>query len=156
MFFIDSAGCDFQENPGDEEDSKSNEGESDLVVAHVTNLIEAGIREQDIAIITPYSAQVQLLKTKLAEDHPFLEIGTVDGFQGREKEAVVISMVRSNSENEIGFLGDTRRTNVAITRARRHVAIVADSTTLSANDFLSRMVKYMEEHADVRSANEYI
>ena len=75
------------------------------------------LRPRDIAVIAPYAAQVRLLREQL--DVPGLEIDSVDGFQGREKEAVVISLVRSNPKGEIGFLGDVRRMNVAMTRARR-------------------------------------
>eukprot|EP01027_Heterolobosea_sp_BB2_P010775 GEZU01015771.1.p1 GENE.GEZU01015771.1~~GEZU01015771.1.p1 ORF type:complete len:457 (-),score=170.22 GEZU01015771.1:61-1431(-) len=157
LLLIDTAGCDFNENQtADSEESKSNEGEANLVVEHVKRLFSAGVREQDVAVIAPYSAQVQLLKSKLLDEHQFMEIGTVDGFQGREKEAIVISMVRSNSAGEVGFLSDQRRINVAITRARRHVAVVADSTTMRNNDFLARMIKYFEEFADHRSAEEYL
>ena len=72
-------------------------------------------------MIAPYAAQVRLLREQLAV--PGLEIDSVDGFQGREKEAVVISLVRSNPKGEIGFLGDVRRMNVAMTRARRKLLV---------------------------------
>ena len=84
-----------------------------------------------------------------------LEVGTVDGFQGREKEAIVISLVRSNAQRVVGFLSENRRMNVAITRGRRHVCLVGDSDTVSATPFLARMLRYFEEHADVRSAAQY-
>lgn len=64
----------------------------------------------------------------------------VDGFQGREKEAIILSLVRSNQSREIGFLSEVRRTNVAITRARRQVCVIGDSSTLEAHPFYSRMV----------------
>ena len=77
-------------------------------------------------------------------DHD-LEIDTVDGFQGREKEAVVISLVRSNATGEIGFLSDTRRMNVALTRARRKLIVIGDSATLANNEFYKSMLDYFEE-----------
>lgn len=86
------------------------------------------------------------------DKYPGIEINTVDGFQGREKEAIIISMVRSNETGEIGFLADERRMNVAITRARRHVTIVCNSETVSRNPFLKRLVSYMEEY-DYTSAD---
>ena len=73
-----------------------------------------------------------------------LEIDTVDGFQGREKEAIVISLVRSNAKGEIGFLADIRRMNVAMTRARRKLLVIGDSATLSSDPFYARMVEYFE------------
>ena len=73
-----------------------------------------------------------------------LEIDSVDGFQGREKEAVVFSLVRSNPEGEIGFLADIRRTNVALTRARRKLIVIGDSATLANHPFYQRMLTYFE------------
>jgi DNA polymerase alpha-associated DNA helicase A len=67
----------------------------------------------------------------LKEKYPQLELGSVDGFQGREKEAVVVSTVRSNPEHEVGFLGEKRRLNVAMTRPKRHLCVVGDSETIS-------------------------
>ena len=84
-----------------------------------------------------------------------VEVNTVDGFQGREKEAVVISMVRSNPDGSVGFLTDDRRTNVAITRARRHVAVIGDSATIANHPFLARFVAYCEQHGTYKSAWEY-
>ena len=84
-------------------------------------------------MIAPYAAQVRLLRERLPDAE--LEIDTVDGFQGREKEAIVISLVRSNERGEIGFLADVRRMNVAMTRARRKLLVVGDSATLAADPF---------------------
>jgi superfamily I DNA and/or RNA helicase len=75
---------------------------------------------------------------------PGLEIDSVDGFQGREKEAVVLSLVRSNPEGEIGFLADVRRMNVAMTRARRHLLVIGDSATLAAHPFYQRFLEYVD------------
>jgi len=71
-----------------------------------------------------WRTQVGVLRRLLKEEYPAIEIGSVDGFQGREKEAIVLSLVRSNPAREVGFLAEDRRLNVAITRARRHVAMV--------------------------------
>jgi superfamily I DNA and/or RNA helicase len=73
-----------------------------------------------------------------------IEIDTVDGFQGREKEAIVISLVVSNTKQEIGFLADTRRINVALTRARRKLILVGDSSTLGGNPFYDQLLQYMQ------------
>jgi superfamily I DNA and/or RNA helicase len=95
-----------------------------------------------VAVIAPYAAQVRLLREKLPIEG--LEIDSVDGFQGREKEAVVLSLVRSNQEGEVGFLSDVRRTNVALTRARRKLLLVGDSATLSVHPFYQRLFEYFE------------
>ncbi|XP_028399828.1 DNA-binding protein SMUBP-2-like [Dendronephthya gigantea] len=129
LLMIDTAGCDLYELRSQDEESKGNEGEADVVAAHVSGLVDSGVKQQDIGVITPYNLQVELLRSRLSTKYPALEIKSVDGFQGREKEAVVISMVRSNTKGEIGFLAENRRMNVAVTRARRHLTIVGDSTT---------------------------
>jgi superfamily I DNA and/or RNA helicase len=95
---------------------------------------------------------VRLLRESLRI--PGLEIDSVDGFQGREKEAVVVSLVRSNSESEIGFLGDVRRMNVALTRARRALLVIGDSATLAAHEFYQRLFAYFDEIGATRSVWE--
>ena len=102
-------------------------------------------------MLTPYNAQVQALRAALG-GHAGLEIGTVDGLQGREKEAVVLSLVRSNDRGEIGFLAELRRLNVALTRARRHLCVVGDSATLSCDAELARLVEHLQQHGEHRSA----
>ncbi|MCJ1462610.1 hypothetical protein MMC07_001212 [Pseudocyphellaria aurata] len=92
-------------------DSKSNEMEAALVRLHVKNLVEAGVLADDIAVVTPYNGQLALLARDLKESFPGIECGSVDGFQGREKEAVVVSLVRSNPDHEVGFLAEKRRLN---------------------------------------------
>ncbi|KAH6625355.1 AAA domain-containing protein, partial [Boeremia exigua] len=95
-----------------------------------------------------------LLAGLLKERYPRLELGSVDGFQGREKEAVVVSTVRSNSEHGVGFLGEKRRLNVAMTRPKRHLCIVGDSDTISkGSTFLKQWMEHLEEHADLRYPN---
>ena len=85
---------------------------------------------------------MRLLREKLVD--PEIEIDSVDGFQGREKEAVIISMVRSNRDGEIGFLSDIRRMNVALTRARRKLIVIGDSATISTHPFYQKMLAYFE------------
>ncbi|KAL8170109.1 UNVERIFIED_CONTAM: hypothetical protein K2H54_063441 [Gekko kuhli] len=97
-----------------------------------------------------------MLREHLSHKYPELEIKSVDGFQGREKEAVILSFVRSNRKGEVGFLAEDQRINVAITRARRHVAVICDSRTTGNHSFLKRLVDYMSEHGEVRTAFEYL
>nr|XP_020739711.1 DNA-binding protein SMUBP-2 [Odocoileus virginianus texanus] len=156
LLLVDTAGCGLLELEEEDEQSKGNPGEVRLVSLHVQALVDAGVRAADIAVITPYNLQVDLLRQSLAHRHPELEIRSVDGFQGREKEAVILSFVRSNRKGEVGFLAEDRRVNVAVTRARRHVAVVCDSRTVSNHAFLKALVDYLTEHGEVRTAFEYL
>lgn len=87
----------------------------------------------------------------LKETYPGIELGSVDGFQGREKEAVIVSLVRSNADGEVGFLGEKRRLNVAMTRPRRSLTVIGDSETVRrGSPFLKRWMEFLEENADLR------
>ena len=151
--FIDTAGTGWQEELEPEGLSKRNPEEGRLVLKQVNALCEAGVSPSDIAVIAPYAAQVRWLRENAIYDH--LEIDTVDGFQGREKEAVVISLVRSNSTGEIGFLSDARRMNVALTRAKRKLIIVGDSATLGGDPFFQSLLAWIEETGSYRTAWEF-
>jgi predicted DNA helicase len=142
VHFIDTAGAGYDEQPEPNGKSRLNVREAELVVRQVQALLDAGVSADEIAVIAPYAAQVRLLREKL----PILglESDSVDGFQGREKEAVVLSLVRSNAEGEVGFLADVRRMNVALTRARRKLLVIGDSATLSCHPFYQTMVAYFE------------
>jgi superfamily I DNA and/or RNA helicase len=150
--FIDTAGAGFEEELELDGESRLNRQEAALVAGKVKALLDAGLPAAQIAVIAPYAAQVRLLREQL--DVPALEIDSVDGFQGREKEAVVISLVRSNPNGEIGFLADTRRMNVALTRARRKLLVVGDSATLSNNAFYGRLLEYFESIGAYRTVWE--
>ena len=141
--FVDTAGAGFDDQVEPNGSSRLNPDEAGLVCRKVKALVDAGLQPTEIAVIAPYSAQVRLLREQL--DMPGLEVDSVDGFQGREKEAVVISLVRSNREGEIGFLADVRRMNVAMTRARRLLLVIGDSATLACHPFYQRMLTYFEE-----------
>ncbi|MFO0876565.1 MAG: AAA domain-containing protein [Gemmataceae bacterium] len=141
--FIDSAGAGYDEELEPDGESRRNPQEADLATRKVRALLDAGVSPADIAVIAPYAAQVRLLRRLLASVND-LEIDSVDGFQGREKEAVVLSLVRSNLEGEIGFLADVRRTNVALTRARRKLIVLGDSATLAHHPFYQRLCEYFE------------
>ena len=141
--FIDTAGAGWEEELEPNGESKLNPEEGRLILKKAEELYQHGLPAEDIAVIAPYAAQVRWLR-----DHnqiPNLEIDTVDGFQGREKEAVLMSLVRSNREGEIGFLGDSRRLNVALTRAKRMLVLVGDSATLGHHDFFLKLLEYFEE-----------
>ncbi|XP_060117178.1 DNA-binding protein SMUBP-2 isoform X2 [Heteronotia binoei] len=156
LLLIDTAGCGLFELEVEDEQSKGNEGEVRLVSLHIQALVGAGVKARDIAVIAPYNLQVDMLREHLSCKYPELEIKSVDGFQGREKEAVVLSFVRSNRKGEVGFLAEDQRINVAITRARCHVAVICDSRTTGNHSFLKRLVDYMNEHGEVRTAFEYL
>ena len=117
-------------------------------------MLGAGIKPKDVAILTPYTAQAKLLKTLVHETG--LEIGSVDGFQGREKEAIILSLVRSSEAGQIGFLSDMRRLNVAITRARRCLIVVGDSATIGRHPVYARFVAHSDVLDSHRSAYEWI
>jgi predicted DNA helicase len=142
--FIDTAGASYDEELEEDTGSRRNVQEAALAVKKVAALLDAGVNAAQIGVITPYRAQVRLLRDRLGHV-PELEIDSVDGFQGREKEAIVVSLVRSNPEGEIGFLADTRRMNVALTRARRKLLVIGDSATLANDAFYQRLLTYFEE-----------
>jgi superfamily I DNA and/or RNA helicase len=154
LHFIDTAGASFDEELEPDGESRRNPGEADVVQRIVGMLVDRGLSAREIGVIAPYAAQTRLLRERFASASPDraigsgpfegLEIDTVDGFQGREKEAIVISLVRSNPTGEIGFLGDVRRMNVALTRARRKLVVIGDSATLAHHDFYQRLLDYWQ------------
>lgn len=122
-------------------DSKSimNRLESEIAVRIAKDYLDAGISEEDIGIISPYADQVKVIQEKTP-----VEVKTVDGFQGREKEIIIISTVRSNDDGNIGFLKDLRRLNVAITRAKRKLIIVGNKETLKNSPTYTRLIEFVE------------
>lgn len=151
LTFIDTAGAGYEEELEPAGESRLNRQEAELVARKVCDLLEAGLSPSAMGVITPYAAQVRLLKSMLPES---VEINSVDGFQGREKEAIVMSLVRSNVKGEIGFLAERRRLNVALTRARRKLLVVGDSATITVDPFFGRLVDYFEQHDGYRSVWE--
>uniref|UniRef100_T1J117 DNA helicase n=1 Tax=Strigamia maritima TaxID=126957 RepID=T1J117_STRMM len=133
--------------------SKGNESEADteadIAAAHVRNLISYGVKATDIGVVTSYNLQVtELLRLRLSSEFPGVEIRSVDGFQGREKEAIVITM-----KGDVGFLDEIRRLNVAITRARRHLAIICDSDSVSQHP-TSKLKELLTKHSPTRSQQQ--
>ncbi|OOQ61695.1 AAA domain-containing protein [Mucilaginibacter pedocola] len=163
MSFVDAAGCGFDEKP--EGTSSINPDEAAFLFKHLDNLAgqiaASSIPFPSIAIISPYKSQVRLLQ-ELFEASPLVEhkanisINTIDSFQGQERDVVYISMVRSNNEGTIGFLSDTRRMNVAMTRARKKLVIIGDSATITRLPFYADMLKYAEDIGGYKSAWEYM
>ena len=149
---IDTAGAGYDEAQEPDGESRLNESEALLTARKVRGLLEAGVAPGEIAVIAPYAAQVRRLRELLAD--AAVEIDTVDGFQGREKDAVVVSLVRSNAEGEIGFLADVRRINVALTRARRKLLVVGDGATLAGHPFYRALFDYAERSGGYRSVWE--
>ena len=140
--FIDTSGSSFEEEREKAGRSLANPQEAALATKKAMDLIGLGVRPEDIAIIAPYSAQVRVLRELMTNNS--VEIGSIDGFQGREKEAVIISLVRSNNDGEIGFLRDTRRMNVALTRARRKLIVIGNSSTISEHPFYKGLLNHFD------------
>ena len=118
------------------------------------------LREEriDFGIISPYKAQVYVLR-KLIKSDPFLRklrrhftVHTVDGFQGQERDVVLISLVRANAVGNIGFLRDLRRMNVAMTRARMKLIVIGSADTLTRHPFYSRLADYIKERGSFVTA----
>jgi predicted DNA helicase len=150
LLFIDTGGSDaFRERVRRGSTSRENIGEARLVKDIAERLLRLGIRPEDIAIISPYDDQVSLIKSMLRVEG--LEIKTVDGFQGREKEVVIVSFVRSNRSGDIGFLRDLRRLNVSITRAKRKLVLIGDSTTLESDGCYKRLIESAKERGAYKS-----
>ena len=142
LTFIDSAGAGWDEEIEPDGESRFNREEAGLIARMVESLRSAGVQPTDVGVITPYAAQARLLRGVIEEA---VEVDSVDGFQGREKEAILISLVRSNAGGEIGFLADYRRMNVALTRARRKLIVVGDSSTIGGDRFYGRMLSWFEQ-----------
>ena len=152
LLFIDTAGKGFEEKLETGSESRYNPEEAALVLDQLKKMLDLRVKRQDIAIICPCSAQVRLLTSQFVM--PGLEIDSVDGFQGREKELVIVSLVRSNLTGELGFLNDTRRMNVAMTRARRKLIVIGDSATLSSIPFYKQFIEYAESVGAYKTAWE--
>ncbi|AJS34963.1 BAD_collapsed_G0033820.mRNA.1.CDS.1 [Saccharomyces cerevisiae] len=159
LIWYDTQGDEFQETADEATilGSKYNEGEIAIVKEHIENLRSFNVPENSIGVISPYNAQVSHLK-KLIHDELKLtdiEISTVDGFQGREKDVIILSLVRSNEKFEVGFLKEERRLNVAMTRPRRQLVVVGNIEVLQrcGNKYLKSWSEWCEENADVRYPN---
>lgn len=164
--FIDTAGCDFEEEQNPETLSYANPKEGEVLFKHLQHLLETYSMQENapdlsIGLISPYKEQREwmsqhledfgLNKTKVEELH----IKTIDGFQGEERDVIYISLVRSNEKQEIGFLSDERRMNVALTRARKKLVVIGDSSTIGLNPFYKAFLEYCEKNGVYRTAWEW-
>jgi superfamily I DNA and/or RNA helicase len=116
--------------------------EINIIKEIVENIKKLGIENKSIGIISPYKDQVKILKETIKDD---IEIKTIDGFQGREKDIIIISFTRANDKNIIGFLDDFRRLNVALTRAKRKLIVIGNSKTLKSNSLYKKLLDYFKE-----------
>ncbi len=147
--FIDTAGSGYNEKHGPDGVSLQNEGELQIV----NKILE---QEQwnlsASAFISPYAGQVVAATEVLPAP---LRKSTIDSFQGQEKENIIVSLVRSNDEGEIGFLKDYRRMNVAITRAKEQLIVIGDSATIGADKFFNEFLSYVEKFGNYRTVWEF-
>ncbi|MEQ9304486.1 MAG: AAA domain-containing protein, partial [Marinoscillum sp.] len=164
--FIDTAGCGFDEKLNQETLSTYNVEEARFVMKQLESILEQIASNDngilDIGIIAPYKAQTEVLRQLLAQQDwsnevkKHITINSVDAFQGQERDVMIISLVRSNPNGEIGFLADERRMNVAMTRAKHLLVMVGDSATLSANPFFDELIQDMQQRNFYHSAFEYL
>ena len=121
-----------------------------MVLQVLDGLLATGdLESEDIGIVSPYSGQVRMIEELIIQssnEYDGLEVKTVDGYQGREKEIIVISTVRSNEDGQVGFLSDMRRLNVAITRARRGLIVIGDETTLRRDSNWRAWIDWISEN----------
>src|SRR5215468_6242610 len=153
LLFLDTAGKGWEEVAPERGQSLENPGEAEVIVARARALLAAGLPPTEVAVITPYRAQAARIAPVL---EPLgIEADTVDAFQGREAEAVLVSCVRSNAEGRLGFLTDLRRMNVALTRAKVHAFVVGDSATLGNHPFYAAVIERAQALGGYRSAWEW-
>lgn len=155
--WVNTEGMDCNEEFVGENYGRINKPEAELSVAQLKAYIlkigkERFLEEKiDVGLISPYKAQVQYLRQLIRKDNFFkpyrsaITINTVDGFQGQERDVILISLVRANEEGQIGFLNDLRRMNVAITRARMKLIILGDVSTLTRHTFYAKLYRYIED-----------
>lgn len=161
IVWFDTTGCDFSEHTKADSMSRVNKQEAELLIdrlkTYMQNIGKERILEEniDFGLISPYKAQVQYIRGLIKRDAFFkplrrlITIHTVDGFQGQERDVIMISLVRANEEGHIGFLNDLRRMNVAITRARMKLMIIGDASTLSKHAFYKKLYQYIEQKGKV-------
>ncbi|KAH9528076.1 DNA-binding protein SMUBP-2 [Dermatophagoides farinae] len=144
--FIDTVGCDMGEMDSQQKAFRASKGniyEAKIVCIVIKKLIDQGLPASDIGVITPYRLQTTLIEALM-------------GFQGREKNVIIYSMVRSNEDGSIGFLSEERRLNVAITRARKHLTLIGDSGTVTRRSAaLNSFIGYCFQNAIIENGSDY-
>lgn len=159
LTFIDTSGCGFEEMQSKETRSLRNEGEYFILREHFLSQ-QDHYHNQSIGIISPYKDQVKYISALIEEEEEYrgfdIQVNSIDGFQGQEKDVIYISLVRSNDQGEIGFLKDYRRLNVAMTRARKRLIIIGDGVTLGQDKMYSALMEHVEQKAHFQSAWEYM
>ncbi|OAV43181.1 AAA domain-containing protein [Lewinella sp. 4G2] len=163
VVFIDTAGTGFEEKLHPQFKSRYNDGELNILIEHLLDLrqeIPYDVPLPTVAIISPYREQVVRADEMVAGEGRLrdfsITINTVDGFQGRERDVVYVSLVRSNGRSEIGFLSDYRRMNVALTRAKKYLIVIGDSATVGNDAFFSGFLNYVEKHGRYQTAWEFM
>jgi superfamily I DNA and/or RNA helicase len=169
--WVDTAGSGYSEQAEAESLSTFNPEEAQFACQYLNDTILRigfGLFKEKgwtIGLIAPYSAQVRRLRHLIFDTYAFpnlkafsdlITIDTVDGFQGQERDLMLISLTRSNERGEIGFLSDKRRMNVALTRAKRKLILVGDSSTLAQHEFFDALLRYVEEKGAYRSVWEFL
>ncbi|EPG75620.1 AAA domain protein [Leptospira fainei serovar Hurstbridge str. BUT 6] len=156
--FIDTSGTDTGEELFDA--SLGNRWEAEFTISILKRILESGWLPEDLVLISPYRYQRFLLEEILRRELPLfaekIEIETVDSFQGREKKGVIFSLVRSNTEGNIGFLSEERRWNVGMTRAKRLLVLIGDGSTLGEQEFFQDLIQEAESCGEVRTAWEFL
>lgn len=143
---LDAVGRGWEEERTGEDPSTRNPGNAERVAAEVRRLVSRGVSPTDIGVITPYQAQVREIRDRVTDlVDEGLEVSSVDGFQGREKLVIVVDLVRSNDEGEIGFLRDVRRMNVALTRAKRWMMVVGDGALMARHRYYKGLLEHAEK-----------
>jgi superfamily I DNA and/or RNA helicase len=149
VVFADTSSGDAGERLPERSTSYENPVEAEWVLSCVEALTDGGVDAASIGIITPYLSQVKRIRKMLDEREIPCEVKSVDGFQGREKEVILISFVRSNLAREIGFVKDRRRLNVAMTRAKTKLIMIGDMETLKANDPFDRLDEWLRREGAI-------
>lgn len=165
IVYIDTAGAGFEETESD--GAICNAGEASFLKSHlktcIANWSQSSPMEKwpSIGIIAPYRKQVSILKEILEQDEelgPYaaiIKVQTIDSFQGQEKDIIYISLARSNNEQQIGFLSDVRRMNVAMTRAKKKLVVIGDSATIGSHSFYQGFIAYSENLGSYHSVWEW-